>query len=124
MGDQHHPKHFTEAAKAYAVEAARAEIGTFAQHCLGPIREAARKHGYAVTEHGSKARDYDLVAVPWTDEAGSAEEVIAAIAGAIRSQTGWGTVNGAHAEKPHGRVAVIIIGSFGVTVDLSVTARN
>ncbi|HZR35500.1 MAG TPA: hypothetical protein VFA75_09005 [Nevskia sp.] len=33
------------------------------------IRELAREVGYAIGEHGSKERDLDLIAAPWTDDA-------------------------------------------------------
>lgn len=32
----------------------------------------ARELGYALALHGSMARDLDLVAIPWTDDAASA----------------------------------------------------
>lgn len=37
--------------------------------------EAAREAGYALAVHGTLARDCDLVAAPWTDEAWSAERL-------------------------------------------------
>jgi hypothetical protein len=33
------------------------------------IRELAREVGYAIGEHGTKERDLDLIAAPWTEEA-------------------------------------------------------
>ncbi len=33
------------------------------------IRELAREVGYAIGEHGSKERDLDLIAAPWTEDA-------------------------------------------------------
>lgn len=39
----------------------------------------AREHGYALALHGSMARDMDLIAVPWTEEAGEPEDLIAAL---------------------------------------------
>jgi hypothetical protein len=33
------------------------------------IRALAREVGYAIGEHGSKERDLDLIAAPWTEEA-------------------------------------------------------
>lgn len=35
--------------------------------------ETARKHGYALAIHGTVTADLDLIAVPWTDAAASAE---------------------------------------------------
>lgn len=37
--------------------------------------ETARKHGYALTIHGTVTSDLDLVAIPWTEEAVSAVEL-------------------------------------------------
>lgn len=33
------------------------------------IRELAKEVGYAIGEHGSKERDLDLIAAPWTENA-------------------------------------------------------
>ena len=33
------------------------------------IRELAKEVGYAIGEHGSKERDLDLIAAPWTEDA-------------------------------------------------------
>lgn len=44
--------------------------------CLYPgLCDVARAHGYALAVHGSVATDLDLIAIPWTDEAVSADEV-------------------------------------------------
>jgi hypothetical protein len=44
---------------------------------LARVRAAARECGYAVAVHGSEARDLDLVALPWTPEALSADQLVA-----------------------------------------------
>lgn len=36
---------------------------------LEKIREIARRVGYAIAEHGSQTRDFDLIAIPWTADA-------------------------------------------------------
>lgn len=41
----------------------------------------ARPLGYAIAVHGSMRRDLDLVAVPWTDDAAPAENLVEAIRG-------------------------------------------
>lgn len=38
-----------------------------------------RKHGYALSVHGSLQRDFDLICIPWTEEPSSSEEVVAEI---------------------------------------------
>lgn len=40
------------------------------------LAELCRSKGYALAVHGSLARDFDLVAIPWNDTAASPEEVI------------------------------------------------
>lgn len=65
-----------------------------------PIREAARKYGYAIAEHGSHERDLDLVAVPWTEEAVSYAEFCHRLAQDIDA-----VIVGSPETKPHGRVA-------------------
>lgn len=35
-----------------------------------------QKHGYALAVHGSLARDFDLIAVPWIDNPSKQEDVI------------------------------------------------
>ena len=56
---------------------------TFAPAYVGlyPILvEVAQKYGYALAVHGSVARDFDLIAVPWADEVADPEVLIRAIA--------------------------------------------
>lgn len=86
---------------------------------LPAICEAARSLGYAVGLHGSLARDYDLIAVPWTETAAHPDEVAEAIktaAGCVRWRVyrGMGIQReeaarkaGCQAtpeDKPHGRL--------------------
>lgn len=125
MGEWHHPDHYTDQAKTYAVERMRAEIAVFLDQSLPLLRDAARAEGYALAVHGSLSRDLDLIAVPWTDEAKGADSVVAALAAATKEATGWGDVsgrdeNGGKTAKPHGRVAVTIVASFELSLDISV----
>lgn len=46
---------------------------------LPGLRDVAFRHGYALAIHGSMSTDIDLVAVPWVDDADSAEVLIEAI---------------------------------------------
>lgn len=41
----------------------------FYAYCFEGLQEIAKKHGYALLLHGSMNRDFDLVAVPWVDDA-------------------------------------------------------
>ena len=98
----------------------------FLAQFLGPIREAARKFGYAVAVHGSLARDIDLVAIPWVEEASSAEELAdtirTLISGVFGSTLGGRTMD----TRPHGRktwsIATLELPA-GSYVDLSVMPR-
>lgn len=68
-----------------------------------------QRHGYALAVHGSLARDFDLIAVPWTQQPATPETVIASIAAdglAFR-------VIGEPERKPHGRIAYTLSVGFG-----------
>lgn len=96
--------------------------------------EVAREHGYALAPHGTLARDFDLIAVPWTDEACDAPTLVNAIA------TRVGTILGmmVHGDgrplaepdvRPHGRLAWAIPlfvqdPSGSVMLDVSVMPRR
>lgn len=40
------------------------------------LAEIARSHGYALAIHGSMARDFDLVCIPWVEAPSSEQQVI------------------------------------------------
>jgi hypothetical protein len=119
-----------------AARAGRAkENEIFLAALLEPLREMAKKHGYAVAVHGSLARDIDLVAIPWTAEAVSAPELVAALYEVIVEKNdgvGWFQKGEppsyylAGEEKPHGRRAwSIYLGrdEHGPYLDISVMPR-
>lgn len=113
----------------------------------------ARKHGYALTIHGTVARDLDLVAIPWTAEAVDAVTLRDALMNHIGACDYEGITRrqfpGADEEslvqqilqreregktepvdegtgatiKPHGRLAWNLYLDFGAKVDLSVMPR-
>lgn len=88
---------------------------------LPGVVDVARAHGYALTVHGSLARDFDFVAIPWTEDARPAEE----LAEAIRARVG-GFVHPPEEfprHKPHGRLAWSIHLGSGPYIDLSVMPR-
>jgi hypothetical protein len=66
---------------------------------------AARNHGYAIGTHGSMARDCDLIAVPWTEDAAEPLIVVKAIQAAITAEIGdcYRTCAEQVAVRPHGR---------------------
>jgi len=128
MGEWHHPEHYSEQAKTFSRATRIAEIEVFVRAALPTLVTAARRHGYALTRHGSEARDLDLVAVPWTDEASDADTLIEALCEATKQATGWGHWasrgrSGERVQKPHGRIAVTIIGTADIHLDLSVMPR-
>lgn len=99
------------------------------------LMKAGREVGYAIAVHGSLARDLDLVAIPWTEEAVSAERLVLHLAAAVdgRFRNGgrnkadgtWEMVHGSvPAVKPHGRLAWSMhIGHDGLYLDVSVMPR-
>jgi hypothetical protein len=93
------------------------------QRILGEIREVARVVGYSVAVHGSEKRDFDLVAVPWTEVADSPEDLVAFLCEELRLII---KPHGEHESigpihKPHGRTAYVLFGAaIGTYIDLSV----
>jgi hypothetical protein len=97
-----------------------ATVVTFYAALYPALRETARQHGYALALHGSLGRDLDLVAVPWVEDAAHPETLVAA----LTETAGGFAVPQAVAEKPHGRVAVVIaLGRSGGMIDLSIMPR-
>lgn len=70
---------------------------------LDTIRAVARGMGYAVGLHGSLQRDFDLIAVPWSDDAKPAEELVEAIRVAVNGACA--PIETSFCKKPHGRRA-------------------
>ena len=92
----------------------------------------ARAHGYALAIHGSMTRDFDLIAVPWTDQAGEpfpmVEEMKYAVRGVyLHHEVDHIVKDGKAEDKPHGRRAWSIHltekGCDGPYIDLSVMPR-
>ena len=73
------------------------------------------KHGYALAVHGSLARDFDLIAVPWEASVATPDTVLEEITNQL-------SINlvGETEQKNHGRVAYTISCGFGhCQLDLS-----
>jgi hypothetical protein len=110
------------------------------------LAETARKHGYALTIHGTVTADLDLVAIPWTDDAadpvtlkdalmhhigacgyddvlrssGLTEDQVQQILARKEPGTDLGGT-----KKPHGRIAWnLYFVDGGAKVDLSVMPRR
>ena len=83
---------------------------------LGPIyvamypglAEIARRHGYALAIHGSIARDFDLIAIPWVESPSDPDTVVRAMEAEYSiKQTGEPDITF------HGRIRYTVIVSFG-----------
>ena len=83
--------------------------------------EVFQFHGYALAVHGSLARDFDLIAVPWVTGASEPETVLAAIAASGLAAR----IDGDPERKPHGRLAYTLSVGFGeCACDLSFMPNN
>lgn len=72
-------------------------------------------NGYALAVHGSLARDFDLIAVPWVASPSRPSKVLKEI-----TTTFWIRVIGKPTKKKHGRVAhTISVGHGNCAIDLS-----
>ena len=92
---------------------------------IEPLRAKARELGYALAVHGSLARDIDLVAVPWVEEAVPAEDLVKALVILLRIETGFAALSAGLdgqiiSVRPHGRRAWAIVMGGGSYIDLSV----
>jgi hypothetical protein len=96
--------------------------------------QIARDHGYALAAHGSLHRDFDLVAIPWVDDAADALTLFKAIRDFTQTCThdfdrdDEFYPDGNPTKKPHGRVAYSLHftadGGFGAYIDLSILPRT
>lgn len=55
---------------------------------IGPLREVAQAHGYALAVHGTLVRDIDLIACPWTRQATEPHVLATAIGEKVRELNG------------------------------------
>lgn len=82
---------------------------------VNQIRALAKEVGYAIGEHGSKERDLDLMAMPWTTDAVTASLLIQHICLGLNAR------ELEREAKPLGRVAVTIqIDGYFKPTDLSI----
>jgi hypothetical protein len=72
------------------------------------LAEISRKHGYALSVHGSLARDFDLVCIPWVECPSLPEVVVKEM-----STTFSFREIGEPGKKLHGRVAYTLSIGFG-----------
>lgn len=77
--------------------------------CLySELAELFREHGYALAVHGSLQRDFDLIAIPWTDSPSSPPEILSDIEIDFALKVSDGP-----AVKNHGRIAWSLAVLFG-----------
>lgn len=91
---------------------------------FGPVYAAAmypgmasivHRHGYALAVHGSLARDFDLIAIPWAPKVSPVKTVLDAITSVYAVR-----LIGKAGKKEHGRVAYTLSCGFGeCSIDLS-----
>jgi hypothetical protein len=72
------------------------------------LTEIARKHGYALSVHGSLARDFDIVCIPWVESPSTPDTVVNEMATTFSFK-----VIGEPGKKPHGRIAYTLSIGFG-----------
>lgn len=72
------------------------------------LAEIARKHGYAMAIHGTMARDFDLICIPWTEKPSRPEVVVEEITATYSTTE---ITNPGY--KHHGRLAYSVCFGFG-----------
>lgn len=79
------------------------------------LAEVAREHGYALSIHGSLARDFDLVCLPWGETVLEPQAVVNAMVDRLAIHQ-----VGGHTHKNHGRIAYTLSIVHGeCAIDLS-----
>ncbi len=89
-------------------------------HRLADVQSLAYQCGYAIAVHGTMIKDFDLVAIPWTDEAVSAEELVRKLVMVMKGQY----QEGDPVSRPHGRLTWSLILESCNYIDLSVMPRS
>lgn len=88
--------------------------------------DIARSNGYALAVHGTMSLDFDLVAIPWTNEACEPIELIENLA-ELLNLYGGKMFEGLHDKnpeiKPHGRLAWLLMFGSGANIDISVMPK-
>lgn len=108
--------------------ATRAFVDAFLGEVLDDMRLAARGCGYALAVHGTRARDIDMIAVPWTEQADEPKLLVQRLCGVLAGKLGraLSQCDDNWSDKPHGRQAVTIImpGAMAPEIDLSIMPRT
>lgn len=94
---------------------------------MAKIQRVGKEHGYNITVHGSLERDCDIVAVPWQEQASSAEDLAIAICTEIDgffSPSDMEHEGGLPYKRAHGRLCYPIHLGRGPYIDLSIMLRQ
>lgn len=86
---------------------------------LPEIRDAGKELGWAIAVHGSLVRDFDLIAVKWTEDARPQKELIDKLLELLKPYDREG-VSKRSVYKGNGRTAYDIPIGCGMYIDLSV----
>lgn len=85
------------------------------------LAKHARKHGYALSVHGSVNRDFDLVMIPWAEKVSEPDEVIKTLIEDFK----FYQQDTNKKVKNHGRIAYTVCISWGSTFfDISFVLQN
>ena len=88
------------------------------------LSTCAKKHGYALTVHGSMLRDVDLVAVPWVNRCKAPSTLVKALYKLVKAMAGrenaYVRINSKPELKPHGRLSWSLYFSRDAYLDISV----
>lgn len=96
----------------------------FYLNMLGLLTAKAKELGYNLAIHGSLNRDFDLIAVPWVEEARSEWRLVYELAKACGGRIPDSTPEFPNPErKPHGRMAWSIFVTEKLYLDVSVIQR-
>jgi len=88
------------------------------------IKTWARKLGYAIAIHGSMIRDFDVIAIPWSEDAVDAETFINSLSKLLSIYADSDEIIHGPERKPHGRLAWTIPMGTGMVLDVSVMPRE
>ena len=91
---------------------------------LSDIKQAALSCGWAIGLHGSLTNDMDLMAMAWTEDAKSVEDMILKISDCFTDNPFKDKHNIPHKNKPNGRVVYTINIWADYYIDINVIDKN
>ncbi len=88
----------------------------------GLMRPIAYEAGYTLAVHGSLKSDMDIVAIPWTSEAVSADDLIKRFVEELKFMD-LTEEKESRSARPHGRLCVLLAWDAGLAFDISIMPR-